>query len=247
VLRQGELKRFRPRYDEEVNGYWMCDVGRFALEQPSRPDRLVGASVHSETRGREPVDVYTALELVRDMFLTHTEILVVASPFITVEEGRDLIALGKTLGARPVFVSPERNDLADDLLHTGDGCPNRRGLTDLGFDALPAEEVLAAAEDNEVVLLVGERVVDLLGAQHVTELTDRARVVLLETCGAPGAAIDVTIGIPNHIERVGTWVNVDGIERRIAQARPAPAGVWTTCRLLDTLHGLVTGAQAATS
>jgi NADH-quinone oxidoreductase subunit G len=31
VLRRGNVKRFRPRYDGDVNEWWMCDTGRFAF------------------------------------------------------------------------------------------------------------------------------------------------------------------------------------------------------------------------
>ena len=240
VLRKGAVKRIRPRVNPAVNGYWMCDEGRFAHDRLDRPERLSGAVVRGGTGRAEALAVEDALAIARDMLVTHGEALIVASPWLTVEEGRELLALGKTLAARPVFVSPAANELGDDLLHTGDPAPNRRGLAELGFDALPPEEVLEAAASRESLLVVGERSIELLGAERIAALPDSLRLVLLECHYLDAPAIDVAVGIPNAVEREGTWINVDGHAGRIAACRPAPAGTWSTLRVLDHLHALLT-------
>lgn len=248
VLRKGEVKRVRPRENEAVNGWWMCDEGRFGFGGANREDRLAGSALRSASRGWDAVDTAAALETARDMLAVHGEALLVASPFLTVEEGKELLGLGKTLGARPVFVSPAPNEWADDLLHTGDPAPNRKGLEDLGFDGLPAEEILARAADAQAVLLVGERVADLLGREAVAGLPESLRVILMDEALVDSPAVDVAIGVPNYVERAGTWVNVDGHEGRIAAARPAPSGTWMLARSLDHLHALLhTEPEGATS
>ena len=266
VLRKGEVKRIRPRFNEQVNGYWMCDHGRFALDELNPSERLIGGRLRSETRGWDAVAVEDALATARDMLVTHGATLIVASPFLTVEDGRQLLALCKTLSARLVFVSPEPSDLADDLLHTGDPCPNRRGLTDLGFEGLSPAGILQALGEVESALLVGERLGALLSArpraddpdpgdaapldpvgEGLAGLPTSLRTILLGCEPIEAAAIGVAVGIPNQVERAGTWINVDGIEGCIAPARPAPAGVWTTARVLDTLHTLLTTQFEATA
>ncbi len=247
VLRHEQVKRLRPRHDPEVNGYWMCDTGRFALDELNRPERLSGARLRNGYGGWDEASTAEALERARDMLAARGEALVAASPFLTVEEGGALAALAKTLGARTVFVSPEPNDLADDLLHTGDPCPNRRGLTELGFEALPAEEVLEIARGHEALILAGERALDLVGREALAELPATLRALLLEChlCDAP--AIDIAVGIPDCVERSGNWVNVDGHQGRILPARPAPPGVWTLERTLDHLHTLLTTEPEASA
>jgi len=240
VLRKGAVKRIRPRPNPAVNGFWMCDHGRFSHDRLDRPGRLSGAVVRGGSGRAEALAVEDALAIARDMLVTHGETLIVASPWLTVEEGRELLALGKTLAARPVLVSPAANELGDDLLHTGDPAPNRRGLAELGFDALPPEEVLEAAQSRESLLVVGERSIELLGAERLAALPESLRVVLLECHALDAPAIDVAVGIPNAVEREGTWINVDGQAGRIAPCRPAPAGTWSTLRVLDHLHALLT-------
>ena len=247
VLRGGDVKRIRPRHDEAVNGWWMCDTGRFALEPLNQPERLQGGRVRSGSGvGTEPVANEDALEIARDMLLTHERALLVASPWLTVEEGAQLVALGKRLGARPVLVSPADNGQGDDLLHTGDPCPNRKGLTDLGLDALPAEEVATLAAEHDAVVLVGERVAELVGLDAVTALPTSMRVVLLDTVLVDHPTVDLAIGVANCVERAGHWVNQSGERRSILPARQAPQGTWSPERLLGGLLELLgTSTEAA--
>jgi NADH-quinone oxidoreductase subunit G len=238
VLRNGELKRFRPRPNPEVNGFWMCDTGRFAFDHASAADRLAGGVVRG-AKGWTSVDTTDALETARNILATHGTPLLIASPFLTIEEGAALVALGKSLGARPVFVSPPKNDLADDLLHTGDPCPNRRGLTELGIDGLSAEDLLAKVADHESVVLVGERVAELMGHEALVALPAALRMVVLDAHPLNAPAVDVCIGVPIHLERAGTWINVDGHAGKIAHVRPAPAGVPLLTRSLTELTELV--------
>ena len=234
VLRKGEVKRFRPLHDEAVNGYWMCDHGRFAFEHANAPGRLRGALQRGYS-GFEPVAVEEALENAAAMFAVHPAPLVVASPFLTQEEGRALADLARELGGRALCVVPPASDLADELLHTGEPCPNRRGLVDLGFEPAPASDVLAGLREARSALLVGERVVELVGAEALGELPAALRLVVLDCHACELSAVDVCVGIPCHVERAGTWINAGGLERRVSSARPVPPGVWLTTRVLAEL------------
>lgn len=245
VLRKGEVKRFRPRYDGDVNEWWMCDIGRFAMDNVNFDERLPGGLLPNVDRGWEIVDAHAALGVTRDMLLTHTAPLIVVSPWMTNEEGAAVKTLGEHIGARLTFVSPAANDEKDDLLHTGDPCPNRRGLTELGFEALDAEAALAAAAASASSMFIGERLGMLLGADALAELPTAGRVILMSCEPLLSPAIDVAFGIPNQVERTGTWTNVDGIARQLLPARQMPAGVWTTERLIETLDQMLTGAAEA--
>ena len=241
VLRHKTVERFRPRYNPEVNEWWMCDTGRFAWEHANAPDRLEGAAVRG-ARGFEQVDTHDALESASDILRIYPDPLIVASPFLTQEEGAELLRVATALGRKARFVSPPANDLADDLLHTGDPCPNRRGLTELGFEAATAAEILALADERPSMLLVGERVVELIGASELAELPASKRCIVLDCHLDELAMTDVGIGVPNHAEREGTWINIDGKSGAIAAAKPAPPGVWRTQRTLETLARLLEGA-----
>jgi hypothetical protein len=164
---------------------------------------------------------------------------IVVSPWLTVEEGELVRELAELCGARASFVSPPESPLKDDLLHTGDPCPNRRGLAELGLAAETAEEALARLGEAQSALVLGERVVELLGGSDALGTLPRSlRAVVVDTRAPKGhgaRVVAICIGAPNAVERTGTWINVDGIRRPLAVAKPAPPGV---AQLVRTLRGL---------
>jgi hypothetical protein len=129
-------------------------------------------------------------------------------------------------------------------LHTGDPCANRRGLTDIGFEALGADAILERMMKAKAVVLLGERVVELLGADRIARVPQATRIALFECHALDLPQVSACIGIANHVERAGTWINVDGKSGPIAAVKPAPIGVRSLGRLLDDLVKLSPKAEA---
>lgn len=243
VLRGGEVKRFRPRENAAVNGWWMCDTGRFAFEHVNAGDRLAHALVRGP-QGLVEGSIEDGIAAVRALLDAHADALLVASPFCTVEEGAALQALAKRRGTTALFVSPGPNGLKDDLLHTGDPCPNRRGLAELGLLAIEPKELAKKLAASKAAVLFGERVVELAGASEIAALPTSTTLAVFD-CKAPeAAACAIAIGVPTWVERSGTYVNVDGHKGPIAAVKPAPAGVRALAR---HLAALTFGVEAARS
>lgn len=233
VLRQGDVKRIRPRYNEEVNRWWICDTGRFSTENANSENRIP-AKVRGYS-GLESCDVEDALDSIRSAQRANESNALVASPWVTVEEGRALLDLAKSLGTEAYFVSPAPNELKDDLLHTGDPCPNRRGLTDLGFLPKTPEEALELIGQSQTATLFGERIAEMIGLAELAQLPASTRLFLfdVESHELPNAAAIITTA--NWVERAGTWINVDGRVGRIQAARPAPSGVRQPLAMIEAL------------
>ena len=242
VLRRREVKRLRPRYEPEVNRWWMCDHGRFSFGRFNLAGRLEGAAVRGAA-GWEPADPAAALEAVADVLAVHPRPALVVSPWLTVEEGELVRDLAARLGVEAAFVSPPPSPLADDFLHTGDPCPNRRGLEELGLVALAPEAALARIGAAASSLLIGERVAELLGEEALAALPAGHRLVLLDTEAIDLPAARVAIGVPTCAERTGTWVNVAGHRGPIAAALPAPRGVAPLTRTLAALADAVSAGR----
>lgn len=237
VLRGGEVKRFRPRENAKVNGWWMCDTGRFAFGHVNAKDRLANALVRTAD-GFVPASIAEGLARVRGLLAERAGALVVLSPFCTIEEGAAVLAFAAARGATVVFVSPASNGLADALLHTGDPAPNRRGLAELGIAGVDAKELVKKLAAAPAALLVGERVCELLGRDALRGLPVSVPLAVFD-CHAPDApACVVAVGVPTWVERTGTYVNVDGHKGPIAAAKPAPAGVRALTRLVVELNAV---------
>ena len=244
VLRNNELKRIRPRYNADVNEWWMCDSGRFALEQHSLEGRLAGAMIRGEA-GMEPTSAHVGLERVADALRTHGQPVLIGSAWLTIEEGQALVALARQLGTEARFVTPPPSELADELLHTEDACPNRRGLTEVGMRAIDAAEALEAIASAEVALLIGERIIETVGAEALAELPNTVRLFSFDTVALDAPAARAALGTPSSIERDGHWVNVDGHRGMLTIARPAPADVATLIQNFESLSRLITPAETA--
>jgi NADH-quinone oxidoreductase subunit G len=233
VLRGGEVKRFRPRENTLVNGWWMCDVGRFAFAPVNREDRAPAAMIRG-AQGLEEAPVAEALASLTDLLALHPDALLLASPFLTIEEGEKLLAFAGARGLAPLFVSPAPNALADDVLHTGDPCPNRRGLTELGFTPIEPVAAVGKLAESKAAVLVGDRIAELVGLEALAALPPSLRLVVFDVCRIDVPALDVLIGLPTHVERSGTWINVDGHRGPISAAKAPPNGVRSVDRLLAT-------------
>ncbi len=245
TLRNSDVKRFRPRANLKVNGHWMCDVGRFAVEHANADGRLEGARVLEGVQMlQSPIE--DGLCVVRDALMASKGALLVLSPFCTVEEGRALQELAKRHQADIAFVSPAPNALKDDLLHTGDPCPNRRGLTDLGIVGDSPANLLKRLAASKVAVIAGERVVELLGTSGVKDLPSTLALFAFECHPVESKSLRAEIGIANHVERIGTIVNVNGERGPLAAAKPAPRSVRALTRHLEDLARLSPKKETAT-
>ena len=244
VLRNKDVKRFRPRYDAAVNQWWMCDTGRFSADRHNAIERLVPAARRT-SKGLEVASVADALAQAANGLRAKSGVAAIASPFMTVEEAKSFSALAKSLGAKAQFVSPASSGLKDSLLNTGDPCPNRRGLLELGFEAISAESARSRVAESGACVLAGERVIELCGRAELAAI-EGAHIVTFDTHALEGGSVDVCVGTPEQVEKIGHWVNVDGHVGKLTIARAAPSGVEPLTRTLDTLCSLLatSGANA---
>jgi hypothetical protein len=217
----------------------MCDHGRFSFPHFDAPGRLAGALARG-TDGLEPCDPADALDEIADLLRVHGAPLVVASPWLTQEEAR----AAKELGGERLFLAPDPSPLKDDFLHTGDPCPNRRGLTELGYAPVSPADALARLRAAKLAFLLGERAVETAGIEALSTLPASLRLVVFDVRPLASPAAYVEIGVPDSCERTGTWLNVDGHAGLLSIARSAPKGVAPLVRTLEEISRRTKGALA---
>jgi len=82
--RYGGLRRILNRYNHQVNGYFLCDRGRFGYDFVNRPDRPKQVSRRGET-GREIVSRETALGEVGKLIGLKSQVIGIGSPRASLE------------------------------------------------------------------------------------------------------------------------------------------------------------------
>ena len=232
--RYNKAYRYRPRDNEKVNKYWMCDEGMLSYKE-AHDDRVLEARAAGKA-----LSVKAALEKARSIFsgVAPESVAIVLSARYSVEDNWALRELGTVLmGSKNVYVTGRPEGYEDDILIHRDKNPNTLGVQQLAAAARPFSALLediAAARVTHVIALGGAAPVDAQGldstklvsiAAHEGPLTRAATVVLPATSWA---------------EHSGTYVNAKGI-RQIAEKALEPQGAslpaWKVVAELATALG----------
>jgi NADH-quinone oxidoreductase subunit G len=108
--RYGTLRRVRNRYHHQINGYFLCDRGRFGYEFVNGPGRLREALQRSSDRGRaEVVPTVAVLEQAGAMLADPGRVIGIGSPRSSLENNYALRAL---VGPERFHAGFSRSDLA---------------------------------------------------------------------------------------------------------------------------------------
>jgi NADH-quinone oxidoreductase subunit G len=139
--RYGTLRRIRNRYHHQVNGYFLCDRGRFGFEFVNSADRLTQPQVF--TNGRlESTSVESTLKQIAPLFREHPGVIGIGSPTASLEAN---FALRTLVGPENFYYGI--SDGQAELLETV--------LPILADGSVPAASILDAHQ-ADAVLVLGE-------------------------------------------------------------------------------------------
>jgi NADH-quinone oxidoreductase subunit G len=223
--------RIKPRYNPDVNQWWLCDEGRYSfgwLDQ-ARLKKVRGPSADA-TWEQAFTEISTALAGVVSQ-QTGGRIGVIASAQLTNEELfliREIFQ--DALGAQVSASVPEPPGSSDDFLIKGDKNPNTSGATLLGLagpDTLDAGQLLEEALDGslEVLWVFGHDLVKLFGEEKVRQLSDKVPLFVFSGSNENPTVAWAHWVLPSaaYVEKDGTFVNCHGRVQRIGRAF-APLG-----------------------
>jgi NADH-quinone oxidoreductase subunit G len=204
------VARLKPRFNTNVNKWWLCDEGRYGFGFVDDADRLTRPAARN---GAGPVGA-TWDEALRAVAqgLTGTrpeEIAVIASAKMSNEDLFALRRLVEQLGVRRVAlrVPPAVAGEEDDLLLRADRNPNTRGAEILDLDG-DAGAVLDAARAGRVRLLwVFHH--DLF-ASAWPEADVRAALTHVPLVVWSGTNANRTSALAHHVLPSAAWVERDG-------------------------------------
>jgi NADH-quinone oxidoreductase subunit G len=232
------LFRVKPVYNEQVNGHWMCDIGRDVYKFVSKDARLLDAKVSGKGTGAEWILPKRAAQKVGETLRANKGkgLALVLTGQHTVEEYDALIGFFKNdLGSDRVFhwlnnVSggPESLEAFDGLLLRGDRNPNTAGLKEslqrhgiktewkdlvAGLASGAISTVVVAGPENQVFFPdFKAKLVELSKAFRLVWLTAGKNLDLDNLTG------DVTlIPLKSCLEKSGTFVNHAGLRQKITK------------------------------
>jgi NADH-quinone oxidoreductase subunit G len=264
--RRGAIRRYKPRFNAEVNDYWMCDYGRGTFARYEHIQRLRGPRVRREAEPA-PASWDDALDLVatRLRAAASGSAAMLGTGFLSTEEAFLLRVLADRLESphRGVVAAPgpvRAIPRPHGWIRGDEAAPNRRGCELAGL--VPLEGGLGAAE-----LLDGDGaarcdVLLIAGGDLGARADDAAAVVRLRAAkflvvldwadSALARAADVALPTATHAERSGTFVNVEGRLQRFDRAfapkgetRPAAEALLALLGRLDREYRSVTATAQA--
>ncbi len=236
--RRGDIKRYKPRFNVEVNDYWMCDYGRASFERYKTVPRLVSPKVRGNAASWKD-----SLDAVHNGLKTEGEIAFLGSGFLTTEEAWLFGQLADIVGSPhhtiPVDIGPERTIPNTKGGITGrEMAPNRRGaelagLNTGGLDVLQGD----GAERCGALVVCDSDFSRAAWSQDTVEKLRQAKfLVVFGWADSPLAQVaDVVLPVAHHGEKDGTFINVEWRLQKFVSAFPAPGQVRTTLEVLSDL------------
>jgi NADH-quinone oxidoreductase subunit G len=202
--RHEEAYRLIPAYDPDVNGYWMCDEGRYTYKRLDSSSRVRHAVVDGTTFALSQAILATAERLRKPR---GRRVAVVFSAQATNESNEALAELADFLDAQR-FVLGRNPGLGDDILRDTDKNPNTRGALKAAGETIRHEAELAL----ELAGRAFDAVIFLDDAGDLSEvslrgLKDVASICLASSATPLAEACAIALPAASWAEILGTFTN----------------------------------------
>jgi len=236
--RSGRVHRLRPRDNEDVNRFWMCDDGMMSYKA-QHTDRVLAGLV-GRGDARKPVATQEALRRAGEVLssVAPEKVAFVLSATASTEENAALARLAKALGSTHLYLAARPAWEGDDILRNTDHNPNRAGANLAAGHVLEetvedlVSDLLAGAIEGVVAL--GSEASEALGALSPMVALE-ASVVFAANEGVLTEAANVVIPIASWAESVGTYLNAQGRAQAYRRAVMPPGGVDSGWRAIAKL------------
>jgi NADH-quinone oxidoreductase subunit G len=232
--------RLKPRFNPDVNQWWMCDEGRYGFGWIDR-GRLTRVRNHGADSTWEQALAAIATELTGlRQAGSGSRLGVIVSPHLTNEELFLIREIFQTaLRARVTASVPIPAGYSDDFLIKADKSPNARGSTLLGLsgpDAVAAVDVIADAAQGrlDALWVFGHDLSTLADPATLEDLSRKLRLFVYSGSNDNSVVPHAHWVLPTaaYLEKDGTFVNCHGRVQRIGRAFPPLADSREDWRIL---------------
>lgn len=248
---QDHIYRLKPRENQHINQWWMCDDGRYGWKHVHDRNRVIGPRRHN---GKEYVHAdWTKVPAELDAKLKAAgRLALVLSPFLTVEEaylaakyicGIDSNAL-LILGHVPVEGEDEK--FASGFTIRAEKCPNRRGvmqvISSFSNNVLTWDDLVAGKvdlSDVKALWVTGGYPNEWIDPATAKKLAAVPLLIVQDMFDSPlMSAAHYQLPAAAFAERGGSYVNFADRLQSFQWAIRAPAGVKVEGPLFWQLLGM---------
>ncbi len=240
-VRNNKVLRLTPRFNEEVNSYWMCDHGRInTFKFINAEDRVDGPYLRKEgalTKATMDEAVSAAAKELKN--INKDEIAFIGSPNVTNEDNFVLGKFAKLIGSKHLDFMRKTDPLfQDDILRTEDITPNSLGAELSGVvpfkGGLNLDGIIEGIKKGKIkALYVIED--DLINERpELEEIFAKLDLLIMHATNLNKTATlaDIVFPASTYAEKNGTMVNFQG---RVQRLRPAV----TTINVDRALEGMM--------
>ncbi|MDD2465496.1 MAG: 2Fe-2S iron-sulfur cluster-binding protein [Desulfobulbus sp.] len=215
------IYRNRPRLNEKVNGYFICDEGRmtYKLENDNR--------LHCAMVAGKEVGLAEAIEAVRRMISDAKKVVFLVSPNNTLEQMYAVKQLAT--GAKAAICGYSDGYIkagdADGYLIQDDKSANRASFALLDIESSKTA-FDAAVSDADLVISLNNDLSKSLGEAEFSALLEKVQLVFIGTSlGTCVTKAAIALPIASSSEDCGTLVNIDQVLQQfnVAVVKNSPA------------------------
>jgi NADH-quinone oxidoreductase subunit G len=253
------LVRFTPRYNPDVNGYWMCDIGRFRYHWIEGDDRLRAPTLAAGSGLAQPIEWREAIaKLAEHLGAGATPgagVRFLASAHASHEELFLLGRLAQGLGLDPVeaidvsWRYEEKGQPANTKFRVpAVDAPNVSGARDFGLripaGPAPRPDLAALRDDVEAGSVAALYVLDpgppgsIGDVEWIADAKRSGRLPLLVVQGVVASALtraaDIVLPGASYVEKDATYTNEQGRVQAAARVLMPPGDAMEDWQILVT-------------
>jgi NADH-quinone oxidoreductase subunit G len=260
--RQGQIFRYRPRVNPEVNDHWLCDFGRFSYERYDT-DRVVVPKVRTDDDYLGISTWSEALEAIGDAVRGARKTAAIFSANMTNEEAwlaKELFVerMGASAGVMVDAIEPIKMKSRTEWLLGTQAAPNYRGVAaTLGTaasdnrqpttDNLLDKLISNGASNIDVLFITDAAFSERAKDPAVVANLRKAKFLVVMSWDANhplNYVADVLLPSTIHAEKEGTFTNLQGRVQRIHQAYPPKGQAVTDLELYRRIGAMLYAGAA---
>jgi NADH-quinone oxidoreductase subunit G len=218
------VMRLKPRYNVDINQWWMCDEGRYGYKFHDH-GRITKPQLREHDSLRETSWEKAVATAAKQMREAAGNIAVFLSPQMSNEE----IYLASQLfkkqlnASKTILISPSLPGFEDAMLIRADKNPNTKGAELLGhrYDEQAIRNFFTACKNGELkgAVIFGQDLLTLYSHEAVASALSKLKWVLFIGSNAHATSAAATCILPaaTYIEKEGTFANFQGKIQRFGK------------------------------